>query len=534
MPNTVMFSNEQALRRGIERAAWKVRMGNEYFLEVKEKKKYNLEKKCFFDPREAETVAALFIDISSVANAPEDVKKAYYISELKRFEEEYILSDDETRKARFMQRLCDNLATSAEINWDDEAAIEHLALSHKTQQAPGTTVERIPFEVLSMFDNKDDAQAFDTITVKNMIYITRFSSALAGRYPDLAEMISCHDLDNADQRFRTGIVEKMHIARDNGTNQVIIDPAESDVMKKVLFGDQFEIVETKPLHSDPDPNAYEESTFDDEMAIMAFADCFYTNSQNTMNEFMTVRGYRGSVDNRKDLLFINGRTLTDIVEEKKEELRNNGGARMPENIIAGKAFRDALCAGSVISVMRPNMLPGGKVAFSYQEVKVNLDKLNELERNEKHNVFRRILDYFGIWKIQPKYPSNEQREAMQAQFKSSVEYQNSIKAAEKKFIDTYNENSRIKRAEEDELQKKSKDPIKRSPIYQAFPVVSNAADDMARDENINEPVNNHNNDLVREALPNIIGELEDDKDIEVSSPIIPEDDNAKEIGVNIK
>lgn len=532
MPNPVMFSNEQALRRGIERAAWKVKMGNEYFEEVK--KKYNLEKKCFFDKREAETVAALFIDISSVANAPEDVKKAYYISELKRFEEEYILSDDEERKARFMQRLCENLATTAEINWDDEREIEHLALSHKTQQAPGTTVERIPFEVLSMFDNQNEAQAFDSITVKNMIYITRFSSALAGRYPDLAKMISCYDLDNADQRFRTGIVEKMHIARDNGTNQIIIDPAESDVMKKVLFGDKFEIVERKPLRSDPDPDSYDVSTFDDETAIMAFVDCFYNNSQNTMNEFMTVRGYRGNVDNRKDLLFINGRTLTEIVKEKKEELRNNGGANIPENIIAGKAFRDALCAGSVISVMRPNMLPGGKVAFSYQEVKVNLDALNKFERDEKHNAFRRALDYLGIWKIKPKYPSNEQREAMQAEFKSSVEYQNSIKAAEKKFIDTYNKNSKETRLKEDELQKKSKDPIKRSTIYQAFPEVSNAADDMARDDNINEPVNNNNNDLVRVPLPNIIGELEENKNIAVSSPIISEDENSKEIGANIK
>lgn len=530
MPNPVMFSNEQALRRGIERAKWKVDMGYEYLDGID----YNLKKTVFFDHREVATVAALLIDISPVANATEEVKKAYYFQEFKRFEEEFILSTDETRKARFMQRLCDNLATSAEIDWDDEAAIEHLALSHKTQQAPGTTVQKIPFDVLSMFDNNNDVHAFDSISVKNMIYITRFSSALAGRYPDLAEMIACYDLDNADQRFRTGIVEKMQIARDNGTNQVIIDPAESDVMKKVLFGDQFEIVERKPLRSDPDSNSYDESTFDDEMAIMAFGDCFCSNSQNTVNEFMTVGGYRGSVDNRKDLLFINGRTFTDIVEEKKEELRNNGGAHMPENIIAGKALRDALCAGSVITVMRPTMLSGGKVAFSYQEVKVNLDKLNELERNEKHNVFRRILDYFGIWKIQPKYPSNEQREAMQAQFKASAEYQNSIKAAEKKFIDTYNKNSKETRLKEDELQKKSKDPIQRSMIYQAFPKVSNAADDRAREEDINEPVNNNNNDLVREALPTIIEELEEDKDIEVSSPIIPEDDNAKEIGVNIK
>ena len=202
--------------------------------------------------------------------------------------------------------------------------------------------------------------------------------------------------------------------------------------------------------------------------------------------------------------------------------------------IEGTVLRDALCAGSVISVMRPNMLPGGKIAFSYQELKVNLDALNKFERDEKHNAFRRALDYLKIWKIKPKYPSNAQRDAMQAERKMSTEYQQSIKAAEKKFIDTYNKNSQEKRAAENEKQMKSKKPVQKDKLYQAFPEVSNAADDMARDENINEPVNNHNNDLAREPLPTILEELEEDKDIEVSSPIIPEDDNAKEIGVNIK
>ena len=57
---------------------------------------------------------------------------------------------------------------------------------------------------------------------------------------------------------------------------------------------------------------------------------------------------------------------------------------------------------------------------------------------------------------------------------------------------------------------------------------------MALDDNINEPVNNHNNDLVRVPLPTILEVLDEGKDIEVSSPIIPEDDNAKEFGANIK
>jgi hypothetical protein len=118
------------------------------------------------------------------------------------------------------------------------------------------------------------------------------------------------------------------------------------------------------------------------------------------------------------------------------------------------------------------------------------------------------------------------------EFKSSAEYRNSIKAAEKKFIDTYNENSRRKRAEEDELQKTSKDPVPREKIFQAFPVVSNAADDRALDDNINEPVNNNNNDLARVPLPTILEVLDEGKDIEVSSRIISEDENAKEIEVN--
>ena len=530
MPNPVMFSNEQALRRGIERADWKIKTAMKYF---EKEVKYDYQEKCFFDHREIHTIAALFIDISSVANAPEEVKKAYYISELKKFEEEFILSDDEGRKARFMQRLCDNLATNTEIDWDDERAIENIACSYRAQQSPGTTVERVPFNILSMFNNKDDVQAFDSIGFKNMIYITRFASALAARFPNLADILVCTDLHSSDYKFRESLLEKMQVARDNGTNQVIIDPTESEVMKKVLLGDKFRIVESKPNRLDPDQ--YDEDIFDEMQAMQSFADPIYTISRSTVNEYMTVSGYKGEDgDNRSDLLLIDGRPLTDIAREKQQELRNNGGLSMTYTAIQGTVLRDALCAGSVISVMRPNMLPGGKIAFSYQELKVNLDALNKFERDEKHNAFRRALDYLNIWKIKPKYPSNAQRDAMQAERKMSTEYQQSIKAAEKKFIDTYNKNSQEKRAAENEKQKSSKKPVQKNKLYQAFPEVSNAADDMALDDNINEPVNNHNNDLVREPLPTILAEFEEDKDIEVSSPIIPEDENAKEMGVNIK
>ena len=529
MPNPVMFSNEEALTRGIERAAWKIDMAIEYFNSLK----YDYKKKVFFDHREVQTIAALLIDISSVANASEEEKKAYYFEQLKLFEEEFILSEDEARKARFMERMLENLAIRIDIDWDDERAIENLACSYRAQQAPGTTVEKIPFEVLSMFDHKDAVQGFDSISVKNMIYLTKFASALAARFPNLADILVCPDLNNADYKFRESILEKMQAARDNGTNQVIIDPTESEVMKKVLLGDKFRIVERKPNRYDPDE--YDEDIFDEMKAMQSFAKSIYTISGSTVNEYMTVNGYKGERgDNRSDLLLINGIPLTDIAKAKQQELLNNGGASMMYAAIEGTVLRDALCAGSVITVMRPNMLPGGKIAFSYQEVKVNLDALNKFERDEKHNAFRRALDYLNIWKIKPKYPSNAQRDAMQAERKMSTDYQQSIKAAEKKFIDTYNKNSQERRAAENENQMNSKIPIQKNKLYQAFPEVSNAEDDMAREDNINEPVNNNNNNSVREALPTIYEEIDEDKDIEFSPPIIPDDENTKEKSVNIK
>ena len=150
--NTKMLSNREALEAGIQRALWKIELGKKYFHEIV---KYKIKEVAFFDHREAPTVAALLIDISSVADQPEEIKRKFYLDELEKFEQEFVLSNDAETKHRFMEKLCGALATSIEIDWNDEAAIDHIICSLKAQQAPGTTAEKVPFEIFSPYTTKE-------------------------------------------------------------------------------------------------------------------------------------------------------------------------------------------------------------------------------------------------------------------------------------------------------------------------------------------------------------------------------------------
>jgi hypothetical protein len=74
--NTVMLSNEAALREGNARAVWKRELTLEYFRNVK----YNINQVAPFDHRDMYSLIPLLVDISSVANEPEDVKKEYFLA----------------------------------------------------------------------------------------------------------------------------------------------------------------------------------------------------------------------------------------------------------------------------------------------------------------------------------------------------------------------------------------------------------------------------------------------------------------------
>jgi glycosyltransferase involved in cell wall biosynthesis len=179
-------------------------------------------------------------------------------------------------------------------------------------------------------------------------------------------------------------------------------------------------------------------------------------------------------------VLIDGKSLKDIYEEQLNILKNTD-TRTPErdaNRAMSKILRDSLTDGhSVVSVVRPNLAADGKVSFTHQEVKVDLDKLNKIERNEKHNAFRRALDYLRIYKIKPKYASNASRDERQSNYKNTADYKNMLASVEKKFIDTFNKNSLKTREKEDakileNAQKGRKKEVERDRFLQAYPEIS--------------------------------------------------------------
>ena len=139
-----------------------------------------------------------------------------------------------------------------------------------------------------------------------------------------------------------------------------------------------------------------------------------------------------------DMLFINGKSFLQISQEMAEKHGYKRNNRAVGDMLAGKILRDALTDGkSVVSLLRMSYTTQGTVKFTHQDVKVDLDKLNEVDRQEtKYSYFRRLLDRFGIFKIQ-KYPTNASRDAKQAKTREKTKHHNAMREAENKILELY-------------------------------------------------------------------------------------------------
>ena len=90
---------------------------------------------------------------------------------------------------------------------------------------------------------------------------------------------------------------------------------------------------------------------------------------------------------------------------------------------------------------------------------MDFDKLNAAER-ANHNIFRRALDFIGIWKIPLPLVSNKERDAAWEKQVESEEYKAAMKAAEDKFITRFNE--------------EAKKPHKDRTVFDAIPEIKRA------------------------------------------------------------
>jgi hypothetical protein len=148
----------------------------------------------------------------------------------------------------------------------------------------------------------------------------------------------------------------------------------------------------------------------------------------------------------QSLLCINGKPVEQIVNEMCRKM--NATSRASVEPIVGKLLRDALTDGkSVVTLSRIGYTLDGRVKFNHQEIKADLNSLNEADRREsRYNFIRRFLDKHGIWKIQ-KYPTNESRDARQQKVKESESFKRSLQAIENRALNIYNNINAEKKSE---------------------------------------------------------------------------------------
>lgn len=529
--NPVMLSNEEAWREGLERAAWKRRMAMKYFAEVD----YKVEKITEYDHRDLYSLATLLIDITPVANASEEEKIAYFKSEIKKLENDFVLTKNPETRLPYLRRLYEEIKTDCEIDWDSPEEIDHLCASVLAQQALGTMVEKMPHAVLPLFPSIDDAKRLDLINMKNYINLGKFQAVLFSRDRDLLKStLGTGGIpDTRENWLAFHATDPIIKATEENSNVIMFDPTVYEPLKKHFLGDTFDYV-TRVQNDPSDPNDISIEHFTDDDAAVILATSISEVSAKTVNETRLTQVFSdGAEHERRALVLINGKSLKDIYEEQLNILKNTD-TRTPErdaNRAMSKILRDSLTDGhSVVSVVRPNLAADGKVSFTHQEVKVDLDKLNKIERNEKHNAFRRALDYLRIYKIKPKYASNEARDERQREYKNTTDYKNMLASVEKKFIDTFNKNSLKTREKEnakilENEQKGRKQEVQRDRFLQAYPEIS------AANENNEQEINQAINDSYSPDRYNIIVDeiLNEYKDV----PVEPKNEEIQEKSLQI-
>lgn len=467
--NPNILSNEEALRQANARVVWKRALTAAYFKGVD----YELSKVVPFDDRDMYTLAPLLIDISSVEGRPESEKIDYFREKLKELEQDFILSKDPGTRLKYLKKMYESVSTSYDIDWNSVDEIDHLLCSMSAQQMLGTMMEKLPREIMSIYPTKEEAKKLDTISIKNYTNMTKIQNATF-RYDNTINKsidLCMFDSESYNSQISDQVSLAFAEAADKNSNIIVIDPTQLDTVKKHFLNKPFSI-DYKVPDNPNDPNTdYTDMSFDSDDASKGFMSAIFNISGRTLNECMVVTNALGSIDlERAKLLLIDGRSVHDLVQEKI----NNEGMENDKAIKeVGRLFRDALTDGkSIVTMLRPSVTADGKIDFDEQEIKVDLDKLNTAERNEKHNAFRRALDYLGISKIPPKYPSNKERDEKQAETLRSKELKNAIKAAKRDFVNAYNKRGKENREAEEKAILNNEKKVINYPFLHEFPEVS--------------------------------------------------------------
>ena len=424
---TRMINNKEVILRAAANAKWKTDRATQCL------NKRLAGKQVIYDKRNILNLAALSIDLN---NIPDDKKEEYYDSEVEKIIDAF---EGLTDIKPYMDKMYSLVAVDENIDWSNERQVENLLVSLQTNQALSTMSADFPKQTMELYKTHEDVKRVDEIICK--------SDILSYKVGAMMMKLDFHDQINKLIRIgltptshygtpasliETEVTEMVMRGHFSGNNTIMLDAAINEQAKNFFFGKSVEML-----------NPYDGTLTDSDSYGKCYLSAIEVAARKSAIEQLTITTLKVADDYEfgyGNLLCINGKNINQI----RNELKQKGLFGEDAEFAMGKILRDALTDGkSIVTTTRLTPAADGRMKIEHKELKVDLDKLNDIDRKENHyNVFRRFLDRIGLWKIQ-RFPTNEQREANQAKMRNETKYQDSMRALEDKVFNIYNVTNQI-------------------------------------------------------------------------------------------
>ena len=388
-----------------------------------------------FDVRHPTDIASLIIDTT---NVPEEEREAYFLNQAEQIARAFYTLDEKTNMPYpeaikpYIKMVYDRMTCDMNINWDSVEEVERLLATMQASQGFATLVKDFPSVVLELYPTVGDIDRLDSLTAKSSLIVHDAYIALDDKpdpnlsvEPGTPAFNKSGEYNTFENRMISELGHPVYDARLTGSDTIYLDAVASDYTKKHFLDESFEFDNGYPYTSDHYSKDY--------------LDNFSRAYKQTSVEQMPDKAIEQAIGDsffRYERLFINGKSIRDSIRELQEEQNYSA---YDAQIVAGKMLTHALTDGkSIVTMMQVITAKDGKTEFRHQEVKVDLDQLNRVDKEEtNYSVFRRILDWAHIWKIQ-RFKTNDDRDTAQEKMRNSKEFKDALRAAEDKFINRYN------------------------------------------------------------------------------------------------
>lgn len=408
MPKKQYFKNSRVARQAAENVQWITSKSLECYDD-------NPKTTVQYDRRNLSDLAGLLIDFTGV---PQDQRDAHFEAEMKRIFQAFDTpSKDDPKKSDpelirpYVQKMFDSIVTDLDaVNYNDVNQVTKLLMTMRSVQMLATMVADFPKDCSDFYPTKQAKEKMDAISIKAFMVYTEARVRLSERgLDDVASAMNLGDglMKNHNMLLHAEIGNAVGKAKLEDQNTIVFNPESSDMLAHYFLGEPF--VKMNLFGAAP---FIMEERYTDQNCIENFPELLARTYESATYEHMVTSRLINDVDDpdalqQSELLLIEGKSMKDIMAEQLA-LYNKDENRA--KLEAGKIFRNALLDGtSKVTLLTTTLETNGEMNITQRDIKVDLDKLNEMARVKEHNLFRRILHTFG-WKIPPKYPDNKTRD----------------------------------------------------------------------------------------------------------------------------